>query len=649
MSSVNSIITEASDKEASMQKQNTGQIAEEVNYAQEISLSRKLEFENGFPLSYGFADNKIFTIPFTFRGYITFVGKKISEAPLNICMIVVFLYYLIAFLSDQQNFKDLNLFFSISFHLLILVIEIFLSTIDYISIYINDYKVNNQIAHIYDNEQRKFIDTTWKEIKVGQIIKILKDEVVPADIILLESMDHKHQCYLDNSSINGNFDMFTIKKACNDTTAPNMKVMKFVEYVKNIKGLLKYEEPNSNMNSFNGRLKLESFPRASGINQENFVMRGATIKNVRHIYGLVVYTGMETKMMMTLKYTEVNENKGGYSEFTYGNTNQVKKNQFNRVIIKKDNEFIRQSLKGTQYLIIIVYIVILIIVLLMGLHKGYYLYLQKEDAKAEYLFYSYELKNRKNNPLYEIFIGFTRAVLTFHFFMPFNYFGLIKISYYILSCFGEWDENTKRNKDEKIEIINSESLANFGQIRHIITDKTGTLTKRKFDLKLCSIHGKLYSFQFDDIKDDSYIFQIKENDINELEILKEAKSQSKFAPLIKEFIESLSLCHSVKVSHYNSGNNNIIINEPNNQNNKQNIGKENGNTIKIEERDFASAYCEEVATFKILKKFGYQLIKSKTDISLALQRRRDPLPELFLITTLIFFLDLLYLLCPTIL
>ena len=612
MSSINSLITEGSnnEKETSIVKQNTGQLAEDTNYAQETSLSRKLEFEKGFPLSYGFVDNKIFTIPFTFRGYLTFVGKKISEAPLNICMIFVCLYYLIAFLADMDNFGHLDLFFSISFHLLILVIEIFLSTIDYISIYINDYKVNNQIAHIYDNEQRKFIDTTWKEIKVGQIIKILKDEVVPADIILLESMDHKHQCYLDNSSINGNFDMFTIKKACNDTNAPNMKVMKFVEYVKNIKGILKYEEPNSNMNSFNGRLKLESFPRASGINQENFVMRGSTIKNVRYIYGLVVYTGMETKMMMTLKYTEENENKGGYSEFTYGNTNQVKKNQFNRVIIKKDNEFIRQSLKGTQYWIISVYVIILVVVLLMGVHKGVYLFLSKEEAYADYLFYSFK-KGDKDNSLYEIFIGITRAVLTFHIFMPFNWFGLIEISYYILSCFAEWDENIKRNKDEKVEIINSESLANFGQVRHIVTDKTGTLTKRKFDLKLCSIHGKIYSFQFDDIRDDSFIFQVKENDINELEILKEAKSNSKFSPLIKEFIESLSLCHSVKVSHYNTVNNNVPSNNPNNQNNKQNIGKENGNTIKIEERDFASAYCEEVATFKILKKFGYQLIKSK--------------------------------------
>ena len=623
MSSINSNITEDSNKETGIEKQNTGQIAEDNNYEQEINLSRKLEFEKGFPLSYGFSDNKIFTIPFTFRGYISFVGKKISEAPINLCMIIVCLYYLIAFIADKDNFGHLDLLFSISFHLLILVIEIFLSTIDYISIYINDYKVNNQIAHIYSNEKRQFMDTTWKEIKVGHIIKILKDEVVPADIILLESMDHKHQCYLDNSSINGNFDMFKIKKACSDTHAPSMKIMKFSEYVKNIKGILKYEEPNSNMNSFNGRLKLESFPRASKINQENFVMRGSTIKNVRYIYGLVVYTGMETKMMMTLKYTEVNENKGAFGEFTYGNTNQVKKNQFNRVIIKKDNEFIRQALKGTQYLIIIAYSVVLLVILLMGVHKGVYLYLMNDEINFDHLRYVHE-NNNKNNSLYEIFIGFTRAALTFHIFMPFNWFGLIEISYYILSCFIEWDENIKRNKDEKVEIINSESLANFGQVRHIVTDKTGTLTKRKFDLKLCSIHGKLYSFQFDDIKDDAYIFkikeEIKEGDVSELEILKEAKSQSKFAPLIKEFIESLSLCHSVKVSHYNSGNNNIqLVNQNQNNQINQKIVNNGGsgldnNTGKIEERDFASAYCEEVATFKVLKKFGYQLIKSKGNL-----------------------------------
>ena len=599
---------------------------------QEINLSRKLEFEKGIPLTFGFVDNKIFTIPFSFSGHISFVFKKLSETPFNLCLIFVFLYYLISFLFDMDNLRDLNLFLSISFHLFIIIIQIILTTIEYISIYINDNKVNNQKAHIYDNEERKFVDSTWKEIKVGHIIKVLKNEVVPADIILLESMDLKHQCYLDNSSINGNFNMFKIKKACNDTQAPNMKVIKFSEYVKNIKGILKYEEPNSNMNSFKGRLKLENFPRASDINQDNFVVRGATLKNVRYIYGLVVYTGMETKMMMTLKYTEIHENKGEYTDFTYGNTNQVKKNQFNSVIIKKDNEFIRQSLKRVQYWIIIVYLVILIVILLMGIHKGVYLYLSEDDYSVHVLGYPYE-ENLNDNSLYEIFLGFTRAVLTFHFFMPFNWFGLIKISYYILSLFSKWDENIKRNKNEKAEIINSESLANFGQVRHILTDKTGTLTKRKVELKLCSIHGKLFSFQFDDVKNDNYIFKIKEDDINELEVIKELNSKTTFSPLISEFIEALSICHSVKAIHltnnYNNNNNNK--NDDNNGNNDNNINKLkkvsknfiklkssssffDNFAMKMDEFEFVSAYCEEVATLKILNKFGYKLLKSKRDI-----------------------------------
>ena len=333
-------------------------------------------------------------------------------------------------------------------------------------------------------------------------------------------------------------------------------------------------------------------------------------------------------MMMTLKYTEVNENNGGYSDFSFGYNHQIKKNQFNRVIIKKDNEFIRQSLKGTQYWIITIYAVILLIVLLMSIHKAVYLYLSKEIYIIDFLGYTTE-KNSRENSLYEIFVCFSRSVLTFHILMPFNWFGLIEISYYILSCFAEWDENIKRNKDEEVEIINSESLANFGQVRHILTDKTGTLTKRKFELKLCSIHGKLYSFQFDDIKDDSHIFQVKEDDINELEILKEANSQSKFAPLIKEFLEALSICHSVKVSHNSilngiPNNNNAILNNNiinnNNSNNKfeksQRIGSSgiDNFTMKMEGRNFASAFCEEVATFKVLKKLGYQLIKSQMNL-----------------------------------
>ena len=43
--------------------------------------------------------------------------------------------------------------------------------------------------------------------------------------------------------------------------------------------------------------------------------------------------------------------------------------------------------------------------------------------------------------------------------MPFNWFGLIEILYWILSKYVEWDENIKRDKDEIVEIINRNSLA----------------------------------------------------------------------------------------------------------------------------------------------------------------------------------------------
>ena len=43
-------------------------------------------------------------------------------------------------------------------------------------------------------------------------------------------------------------------------------------------------------------------------------------------------------------------------------------------------------------------------------------------------------------------------------------------------------------------------------------------------------------------------------------------------------------------------------------------GKSDNFSMTSDENEFVSAYCEEVATFKILKKFGYQLVKSKKDL-----------------------------------
>ena len=201
--------------ESPIQNQNKIDLnADNQAYSEEAKMTRKIEFDRGTPLNYDFPSNKVHTIPYTIKGFFKFTWKKIGNSPFNLCIIVIFLFYLIAYLIEMKAITQLKLFYSISFHISTLIIQFFVICIEYIRIYMNDLKINNQKARIYDTESRKFVEDSWKNIKVGNIICVKKDEVVPADIIILEALDHNHQCYLDYSSVNGIFDSFVTKRAC---------------------------------------------------------------------------------------------------------------------------------------------------------------------------------------------------------------------------------------------------------------------------------------------------------------------------------------------------------------------------------------------------------------------------------------------------
>ena len=592
--------------ESPIQNQNKIDLnADNQAYSEEAKMTRKIEFDRGTPLNYDFPSNKVHTIPYTIKGFFKFTWKKIGNSPFNLCIIVIFLFYLIAYLIEMKAITQLKLFYSISFHISTLIIQFFVICIEYIRIYMNDLKINNQKARIYDTESRKFVEDSWKNIKVGNIICVKKDEVVPADIIILEALDHNHQCYLDYSSVNGIFDSFVTKRACQDTHAPVMKKILLGEYMKNIKGFLKYEEPNSNMHIFNGRLKLESFPRASDIKDDNFVMRGSTIKNIPLVYGLVVYTGMETKIMMTLKFTQSSNNHHSNDIPSKNHMLSSHKNQFNSVIIKRDREIIKVTLKFIQYILILIYFFFVVLLFLIELHKSYLCYYsfkngyKKENDDHYYLdFYSIDKininnsKNSKTDPFYEMFLTVVQYALTMHFLFPFNWFGIMEIAYLILTKFIQWDETVLLKRKNKAEVINVNCLADFGQVRHILTDKTGTLTNRKFALKVCSIHGKLYSFDELERKDENYVFRIKDNDLKNLEIYQELHSNSKFAPNIKEFLENLLLCNSVKLYR-------TEINDNNNKNNN---------------KVFASSYAEDKAMLKTFSKIGFKILNIKHNL-----------------------------------
>lgn len=58
-----------------------------------------------------------------------------------------------------------------------------------------------------------------------------------------------------------------------------------------------YEPPNPYLYKFNGQVKTNT-NEIIPVNDNNFILRGCSLQNTELIYGLVAYTGHETKIML---------------------------------------------------------------------------------------------------------------------------------------------------------------------------------------------------------------------------------------------------------------------------------------------------------------------------------------------------------------
>jgi phospholipid-transporting ATPase len=155
-----------------------------------------------------------------------------------------------------------------------------------------DVEINNRPVEVLDASTRAFVTKSWKDVVVGDIVIVKKDEALPADVLFLSAENDEGTCYVETMNLDGETNL-KIKKTLDAT-----KDLRY-ETIPSFMGAVECEGPNSRLYTFTGNLLLEP-PHSPGpdaaklpISPAAVLLRGCTLRNTERIFGAVIYAGEE--------------------------------------------------------------------------------------------------------------------------------------------------------------------------------------------------------------------------------------------------------------------------------------------------------------------------------------------------------------------
>ena len=402
-----------------------------------------------------FGNNAIRTCQYTLITFFPLALLNQFKTAFNWFFLLYVIISLIPDLSDRAPLPEVAPFF------IVLIISLIREAIEDYRKYANDKKANNTKVLIYKN--KRFYREKCQNIRVGNIIKIYKEENIPADVLIIKSSLKSGLCYMQTSNLDGENALkpreafsFTQKKVRNKA-----KTIKKIFDYNNQHFCLEILPPNKNIYNIEGTVFCDN--KKNYITIKNVLLRGARLKNVDYVYGIVLYSGHDTKLMQNIGHSSL---------------------KMSYITIK------------LNFIILIIFIICILINIISSIigiiYRNYYLPdYEKGDINAEYIFY-YRNKKSKNNSL-EIIRIISNNFLIYNTFIPIsiiitNAFCKIMQTTYLQQFSPEY----KKDKDDKIKCLSTDLIDELGMVKYIFSDKTGTLTKNEMVFRGCSIYTQLF-------------------------------------------------------------------------------------------------------------------------------------------------------------
>ncbi|NXD09484.1 AT8B1 ATPase, partial [Nothocercus nigrocapillus] len=439
----------------------------------------------------------------------TYKYNPITFLPLNLCeqfkRAANFYFLVLLILQTIPQITTLSWYTTLVPLLLVLGITAVKDLVDDIACHRMDSEVNNRTCEVI--KDGRFKNTKWKDIKVGDVIRLKKNTFVPADILLLSSSEPNSLCYIETAELDGETNLkFKMALEVTDRYLQEESAMAAFN------GLIECEEPNNRLDKFAGTLfwRNTSYP----LDADKILLRGCKIRNTDFCHGVVIFAGADTKIM---------KNSG--------------KTRFKRTQI--------DSLMNYMVYTIFVFLILLSAGLAIG-----HTYWEQQIGNSSWYLYDGE----DYSPPYRGFLNFWGYIIVLNAMVPISLYVSVEVIRLGQSYFIDWDlQMYYPEKDTAAKARTTKLNEQLGQIHYIFSDKTGTLTQNVMTFKKCCINGQRYG----DCRDGAGQLQNQPEQVDfswnvyadgklsfyDHYLIEQIKSGKD--PEIRQFFFVLAICHTV--------------------------------------------------------------------------------------------------------